>query len=200
MLRKTKTIISNASTLLLSISLVSSSAYAQNIPIPSTWQGEITGQIYNQTFTLPVVIVLKQPISYEQNPLYLMIGSDPAEAVGSLMLVSAMSFNTSSGNVTLQYLSVQVRGNQIVATLNNQHIQESAAANQFTAPCFSDGGVVGCLMPTEPYIFTVGTTMILNCNDNQLIGKIQGTGTSIMGMSDIFELPYQAELRAIRSE
>jgi hypothetical protein len=200
MLTNIKIIVSTSSALLLSLNLISFPAHAQNIPIPSTWQGEITGQIHNQRFTLPVVIVLKPPISYEQNPLHLMIGSDPADAIGSLMLISALSFNTSSGNVTLQYLSVQVQENQIIATLNNQHTQESAAANQFTAPCFSDGGVVGCLMPTEPYLFTVGTTMILNFNGNQLIGQIQGNGTSIMGMSDIFELPYQGEFSAVRIE
>lgn len=164
----------------------------QAIPVSSEWEGEATGQVFGRAFRVPIFIETKKPFPGENNPFHVAIGDKQAtDEIGSFLLTSALEFTApySGGKATLQYLTVQVIGSQAKAVLTNEHRQEAAEANGFTAPNVSAqysselmrGVLQDALGQTEQLAFKRGATLIINFGGNQLSGNVEGFGTSYLG-------------------
>lgn len=184
--------------------LLATSTLRAEMPVPSRWEGEITGQVQNTAFRLPVAIEFKSPLPHENNPLNIFIGAGDPKDPGHLYLSSAMPFNTSSGPVTLQYLMVTINESQIQAKLTDSHAAEAAKANGFSGPNVSaqeasdlmKGVLRDALGATEMFGFNIGATLVIDLNGNRLSGTIQGSGNSYTATSS--RVPYRAGLIANR--
>ncbi|MBM9614143.1 hypothetical protein JWJ90_07560 [Desulfobulbus rhabdoformis] len=148
--------------LIVACSLLVSIAFAAP-PLPSTWQGQANGNIHGVAFHQPMVLELKQPLAYENNPLHLFLGTTTDDQVGGLYLVSAAKFSgggsgyvydknpsgigiykkrivphsydtPSPGTALAQYLSITIQGDTVTAILSNTNSKLAAAANSFTGP------------------------------------------------------------------
>ena len=185
----------------LALMLVATRTWA-DVPVPSRWRGEITGQVYHKTFRLPVLIEFKGSLPFENNPLNIYVGAGDPNQIGHLFLSSAMQFQTTQGFVTLQYLTVSVQGTQVTATLTNHHGAEAAKANGFSGPNASadqasslmKGVLRDAFGAVEMFTFSLGTTLHLHVNGNHLSGMIQGAGSSCTGTSS--QVDYRANLTA----
>ncbi|OEU62302.1 MAG: hypothetical protein BBJ57_05865 [Desulfobacterales bacterium PC51MH44] len=175
------------------------------MPVPGEWRGQIAGQVYNRTFRLPVAIIIKKPLPFENNPLNIYIGAgDPNKDIGHIYLSSAQQFNTTRGPVTLQYLSIAIRGSRLQGRLTDDHSGESAVLNGFNGPNVSaeeaselmKGILQQAWGPTEMFRFFVGTTIVLNFDGNTLSGSVQGEGGSYTGTSS--SVRYTARIVATR--
>ena len=164
----------------------------QAIPVHSEWKGKATGQVFGRAFNVPIFIEIKKSLPGENNPFHIAIGDEKdANKIGSFLIMSALQFTApySGGKATLQYLTVHVRGSQAKAVLTNEHRQEAAAANAFTAPNVSAqysselmrGVLQDALGPTEQFAFKRGATLIINFGGNQLNGIVEGFGSSYLG-------------------
>jgi hypothetical protein len=192
--------------LILLFAMVSPPNVWAGMPVPSTWQGEITGQTHNTTFRLPLVIEFKRPLSQENNPLNIFIGAGDPGDIGHIYLSSALGMSTNSGPATLQYLSVSVRGSHLEARLTNHHGAAAAKANGFSGPNVSAEQASDLMRdvlrdawgPTEMFAFGIGATLVMDVNGNRLTGEIQGSGSSYTGTSSNVE--YRANLSAQRAK
>ena len=191
--------------LLLASCLLISANLRAEVPIPSRWQGEIVGRVHNKTFRLPVTIEITRALPFEGNPFHLFLGAGNPKNVGHVYLASAMRFNTSSGPATLRYLSISLRGNQLMARLTKTHGAEAAKANGFSGPNVSAaqasplmrGVLRNAWGPTEMFAFSRGAALTLRFQRNQLFGTVQGTGSSYTGTSS--SVTYQARMAARRA-
>lgn len=181
-------------------------AWAQP-PVPSRWQGEITGTVQNKPFRLVVDIELKQPILDEENPFHLFIGAGEPENTGHLFLTSAIQLENPPGSgrlVTLQYLTIRVQGSRIQSTLTDVHSKESAKANGFSGPNVSAEEASDLMKDilknawgkSEMFGFNTGAAVSMEFTDNQISGTIQGRGYSYTGSSSL--VPYRGQFRARR--
>ncbi len=172
--------------------------------VPSQWKGEIAGQVYNQSFRLPVSIELSPPLPHENNPLHLFIGVGNPKAVGNVYISSAMQINTSRGPATLQYFTIYIQGSRLQARLTNHHGAEAAKSNGFSGPNVSAQQASDLMKDvlrnawgaTEMFWFNVGTSLVITFNGSELSGSIQGSGGSYTGTSS--PVQYRAQLRARR--
>ncbi len=172
------------------------------------WKGDIEGRAYNQSFRLPVSVVIDKPLPYETNQVRLSISAGGSSQVGNLALKSSLEFNApySGGKVTLQYFSVRLEGGRLEATLTNGHKAEAAAFNGFTAPNVTAQSAPGgpgqelykSMGPTEMFAFHEGATIIINLNGNSLTGSVQGKGYSYTGIFPTPDVSYQADFSARR--
>lgn len=173
-------------------------------PVPSSWEGEITGQVHNKSFRLPVTIELKKSLPHEKNPFHLFIGAGDPDDIGHVYLSSAIQFGNDP--VTLQYLTISMQGNRLQASLTDDHSSEAAKANGFSGPNVSAEEASDLMKDvlrsawgnSEMFGFRVGATLTLNFNNNQLSGTIQGSGGSYTATSS--QVRYQARLEARRSQ
>lgn len=181
------------------------SAPGARIGVPSRWQGQIQGMVFNQPFRLPLIIDLQPPMRMERNPVHLFLGAGNDYQVGGLQLHSALSFAApSGGNVTLQYFNVGVRGSQLRAVLVNDQASAAAAINGFTGPNVTAltappvmRGVYESLGPTEIFIFAPGAEVTIQFNGNQLTGTVRGVAsTSLVGIFPTPEVVYTATFSA----
>ena len=174
------------------------------VPIPSNWQGEIVGRVFNKMFRLPVTIEIRRPLPFERNPFHLFVGAGNPKDIGHVYLASAMRFNTSRGPATLRYLSVFLQGNRVRARLTKTHGAEAAKATGFSGPNVSAaqasplmrGVLRNAWGPTEMFSFGRGATLMLRFQENRLSGTVQGTGSSYTGTSS--SVVYQARMAARR--
>ncbi len=174
------------------------------IPIPSVWKGQIAGTVYNRSFSLPVIIEIKQALPHENNPLHIYVGTDNPQDIGHLYLTSALQFKASNGLVTLNYLAISVKGQRLQARLINTHGSEAAKANGFTGPNVSaeqasnlmKGILRDAWGPSEMFGLKVGATLFLNFQGNQLYGAIKGFGSSYTATSS--DIQYVGNIRATR--
>ena len=175
-------------------------------PIGSKWGGIVEGQVFNQRFKLPVVIEFNRPLLGESNPFQLLVTVGTPQQVGNANLSSSLSLNAPSGAVTLQYFSIQANRSRLVARLTNSGTAEAAAANQFYAPNISSEyapsimkEVYTPLGASELFAYDEGATVNLSYNSKgQLIGRIQGDGSSAAGIFPLPPTSYQATLVAER--
>ncbi len=147
--------------LLLAIILGTGIVQAQ-VPIPSKWEGKVTGRVYGIEFSLPITIEISSALPHEKNPFHLFIGSTSNANAGDLLLVSAMQVSTdgggikygtgsamgvyterqvphssrqpSSGSALLQYFTIKLEGSQVTGVLTNVNRKEAATVNVFTGP------------------------------------------------------------------
>jgi hypothetical protein len=190
--------------LVISCLLVSTNLRAE-VPIPSRWQGEIVGRVYNKTFRLPVTIEISRQLPFERNPFHLFLGAGNPKNVGHVYLSSAMRFNTSRGPATLRYLAISLRGNQLRARLTETHGAEAAKVNGFSGPAVSAAQASPLMRDvlrnawgsTEMFCFSRGTVLMLRFQGNQLSGTVQGAGNSYTGTSS--SVAYQARMVARRA-
>lgn len=188
--------------LIVVILLTTAGAWAE-IPVPSQWQGEITGQVHNTPFRLPVVIEFNRPLPYENNPLHIFVGAGDPNDMGHLYLSSALELNTSRGPATLQYLTISMQGSQLQARLSDDHRAEAAKSNGFSGPNVSaeqasdlmKGVLRDVLGATEMFGFDIGATLAIHIDGSQLSGTIQGSGSSYTGTSS--QVKYRANLTAM---
>lgn len=176
-------------------------------PVPSRWQGEITGKVYNQTFRGMVELELKPALPHENNPFHLFIGAGNPQDIGHLFLSSAMQFRTSPVSnriATLQYLTIYLQGNRVQATLTDDHGGEAAKANGFGGPNVSaaqasdlmKGVLQNAWGNSEMFGFSRGATLMIQFNSNRMSGTIRGMGSSYTATSSPVE--YQAQFQAQR--
>jgi hypothetical protein len=171
-------------------------------PIGSQWRGVAEGQVSNERFRLPVAIEFNRSLPGESNPFQLSVGIGTPQQVGNANLFSSLSFNTSSGVVTLQYFSIRANRSQLVARLVNSRTAEAAAANQFYASNISAAyapsvmeDVYSSLGNFELFAYDEGATINLSYNNRgQITGRIQGSGSSAAGISPLPPIGYQATL------
>ncbi|MBW2094001.1 MAG: hypothetical protein JRI80_03860 [Deltaproteobacteria bacterium] len=189
---------------LMAALLVSAGDVRAEIPIPSNWQGEIVGRVFNKVFRLPVTIEIRRPLPFERNPFHLFLGAGNPKDIGHLYLASAMRFNTSRGPATLRYLSIFLQGNQLRARLTETHGAEAAKVNGFSGPNVSAVQASPLMRdvlrnawgPTEMFGFSRGTMLTLRFQGNRLSGIVQGAGNSYTGTSS--SVVYQARMAARR--
>lgn len=125
------------------------------------------------------------------------IGIGTPQQVGNSNLYSALTHNNGA---VLQYLSIQASSSELVAQLSNRHTAEAAAANQFYASNVSAQyappvmqGIYGSLGAAEPFVFNEGSTVVMGFDENgRLVGKIEGTGSSVAGIFPVPPIGYQA--------
>ena len=180
-----------------------SDTWAQ-MPVPSLWRGEISGQVHNAGFRLPVTVEIKPALPHEANPFHLFVGAGEPSQVGHVFLSSAMQFGTSRGPATLQYLAVSMQGARLTANLTSDHRAEAAKANGFCGPNVSaeqasdlmKGVLRDAWGATEMFGFTVGARLTADLNANQLAGAIEGSGGSYTATSSA--VPYRARFSATR--
>ena len=173
-------------------------------PIPSQWRGEITGQVHNTKFRLPVSIEIKPPLPFENNPLNIFVGAGNPTDIGHLFLASAMKFNTSRGPVTLQYLSISIRQTRLQARLTDHHGAEAAKGNGFSGPNVSAEQASDLMKDVlrnawgsaEMFGFNVGATLVIDFSGNRLSGTVQGLGSSYTGTTS--GVAYGARMTATR--
>lgn len=174
-------------------------------PVPSKWQGVITGKVYNKTFRLPVVLEIKPALQHENNPFHLFLGAGDTKDIGNLFFSSAMKFSTRSGGVaTLQYVTITMQGNRLRAILTDTHKAEAAKANGFGGPNVSAVQASPLMRDvlknaygnSEMFAFVRGATMTIQFNGSQLSGVISGKGGSYTATSS--DVPYQAQFQARR--
>lgn len=189
---------------LMIIFVLSAANVRAEVPVPSNWQGEIVGRVFNKVFRLPVTIEIRRPLPFERNPFHLFVGAGNPKDIGHVYLASAMRFNTSHGPATLPYLSISVRGNEMRAKLTETHGAEAAKVNGFSGPNVSAGQASPLMRdvlrnawgPTEMFGFSRGTMLTLRFQGNQLSGNLQGAGNSYTGTSS--SVVYQARMAARR--
>jgi hypothetical protein len=174
----------------------------------SQWQGEIRGQVYGQSFHLPLDVVFREPLPDENNPVNVFLGAGDPSQVGNVFLTSASQYTVSSGQVTLQYFSVETSGSELSAILTDAHFSEAAAANLFTAPNVSAQSapegpgrqIYETMGPTEMFAFLEETQLNVNVSGDTLSGNVQGSGQSITGVFPTGDVVYSAEFTAARVE
>jgi hypothetical protein len=174
------------------------------VPVPSAWQGQITGQVHNTPFRLQVSIEIKSPLPFESNPVHIFVGAGNPSDIGHLFLASATQLNTYRGTATLQYLSLSLQGDKLSAVLTDTHSAEAAKANGFSGPNVSAAEASDLMRdvlqnawgPTEMFGFDRGATLSINFQGNTLSGSIQGAGGSYTGTSS--QVHYRAEMTAAR--
>ncbi|MDD2466423.1 MAG: hypothetical protein PHI97_20680 [Desulfobulbus sp.] len=173
-------------------------------PVPSQWQGEISGQVHGTFFRIPVTLALSSPISGEQNPFHVFIGAGETDQFGHVTLSSAIQVNTRHGLVTLKYLSVTTQDTRFSAHLTQDHTTEAAKINGFSGPNVS-AAEVSTLMKdvlrnawgsSEMFGFSVGTRLVAEQRGHELWGTLAGSGRSCTGTSS--EVFYQAQFKAVR--
>lgn len=186
------------SSIFLAIGIVlSHSSFAQAFPVKSQWQGIAKGQVFNQTFQLPIVIEFNPAKPGENNPFNLAIGIGTPQQIGNSNLYSALTY---SNGATLQYLSIQASPSQLEAQLDNHHTAEAAAANQFYASNVSAQyappvmqSIYGSLGTAELFVFNEGSSIVMGFDENdRLVGRIEGTGSSVAGIFPVPPIGYQA--------
>ena len=176
-------------------------------PVPSRWQGEIKGTVYNKPFTLMVELELKRALPHENNPFHLFIGAGNPQNMGHLFLSSAIQKKTSSVSnriATLQYLTIYQQGNRLQATLTNDHRAEAAKANGFSGPNVSAAEASDLMRDilknawgnSEMFGFSRGASLLIQFNSNGMSGTIQGRGSSYTATSSTVQ--YQAQFQARR--
>jgi len=188
----------------MSVFLISAANVRAEVPVPSKWQGEIVGRVFNKVFRLPVVIEIKRPLPFERNPFHLFLGAGNPKDIGHLYLASAMRFNTSRGPATLQYLSIFLQGNHLRARLTETHGAEAAKVNGFSGPNVSAEQASPLMRdvlrnawgPSEMFGFSKGAMLTLRFQGNRLSGTVQGVGNSYTGTSS--SVVYQARMAARR--
>ena len=177
--------------------VLSNSSLTQAFPVRSEWRGEAKGQVFNQTFQLPIVVKFKPAVSGENNPFHLSIGIGTPQQVGNSALFSTLVHDNGA---VLQYLTIQASSSNLVAQLSNRHTAAAAAINQFTAPNVSAQhaptimqNIYADLGATEFFVFNEGSSIVMSLDDNgRLVGKIEGTGSSIVGIFSLPPVDYQA--------
>ena len=144
----------------------------------------------------------------EDNPLHVFVGAGDSSRVGDLGLYSAWQFAPpSGGRVTLQYLSVEMQGSRLEATLTDEHGSEAAVINQFTAPNVTAQNAppgpasqpFENLGPTELFGFHQGTELTMHSTGERLTGDIRGSGYSLTGVFPLPDVNYQARFVATRT-
>lgn len=206
--------------------LVLAPAAAQ--PVPSTWEGRLRGLAAGQSFDLPLVIELRQPLASEQNPCHLFAGTEAEGQVGALTLVSALEVATGGriigyeagrigiytrdrawdpgrGNLTVRFFQLRREANALSGTLGDPGTGISAAVNGFTGPNISareasevTRAIHEALGPTEMFLFERGATIRLEFRQGTLTGTVQGSGRSVMNTSS--PVPYRAQIEAKRKK
>jgi hypothetical protein len=171
---------------------------------PSQWEGEISGNIENQPFHLPVTVELGKPIAGEKNPVHLFIGAgEPSRDLGHVLLMSANQLQKGKSKTTIQYLAVKREGNRILATMTDSGQAEAAAINGFTGPNVSAQQASDLMRDvlqsawgeTEIFSFLTGTSAELTISGESLSGTLLGSGVSFTGTS---RAEYSATLNAKR--
>lgn len=139
--------------------LLSAAVFGQ-VPVPSAWEGRVTGTLRGVRFDLPVSLELKPALPFEKNPFHLFVGTTEVKRVGDFGLMSAAEMGTGGsvktysqsrwggigiydktvarvpgrGNVTLQYLSMRQEGSVVTAALSETQADAAAAGNIFVGP------------------------------------------------------------------
>ena len=181
-------------------------------PLVGTFRGTISGAVAGQSFSHPLVLEIRPPVTGETNPVHLALSTVvPTTTVGYLFLTSALGgtwdcppewiCRTSQRirGLTLKYMDVQVNGARVTATLNDQHAREAAAVNGFVAPdvCAAAYGSMAwlyCLIP-GPQDFTAreGTAVDLTLNGAQITGAVRALkGTSLIQVMPLPDFTYEA--------
>ncbi|MGD9947872.1 MAG: hypothetical protein AB7U29_05260 [Desulfobulbus sp.] len=174
------------------------------IPVPSRWQGEISGEVHGVAFNLPISLELSPPIAGEQNPFHVFVGTGEADQVGNVYLSSAVRVNTSQGPVTLQYLSVSAQDARFSVNLTQNHGAEAAKVNGFSGPNVSADQASNLMKDvlrsawgaSEMFGFTVGAEVEVEQRGNELVGSLAGSGRSYTGTST--DVIYRAQFKAVR--
>jgi len=173
---------------------------------PGRWEGEIQGRVFDRSFRMPVSVQFGEPLPFENNPVHVSVGAGDPSRIGYGFLESAGRFTVSSGEVTLQYFSVETRGSQLRAVLTDEHRDEAAKINLFTAP-----NVTGRYAPpgpaqqlyeddlTEIFAFLEGTELVMEVSGERLTGTLEGSGQSITGIFPLPDVVYRAGFSATRA-
>lgn len=175
------------------------------VAVPSNWEGEIVGRVFDKVFRLPISIEIRKPLPFEKNPFHLFIGAGNPQDIGHLFLASAVRFNTRRGTATLRYLTIFLQGSQVQARLTQTHHGEAAKVNGFSGPNVSAGqasplmrGVLrNAWGATEMFGFGRGAVLTLSFQGNRLSGSVQGAGNSYTGTSS--SVVYRGKLAARRT-
>lgn len=172
----------------------------------SEWKGEIQGQVYNQSFRLPVSISITEPLPDESNRVRLNMNAGNPSQIGHLALTSSLQLNTpyTGRQVTLQYCSIELQGAQLKAVLTNEHKGEGAVYNSFIAPNVSAESapegpgreVYKAMGPTEMFAFHQGAIVTMNLNGNELSGEVLGKGYSAAGIFATPDVVYRGKFTA----
>ena len=188
-------------------------------PIPSTWQGELSGTIHGVAVHQSVVLELQPPLPYETNPFHLFLGTATSNQLGDISLVSAAQFfsggtgyvydnqptgigiykkrvrphqkdRPAPGTALVQYLTLFIQGEQVVARLTDTNSKLSAAANTFTGPNVSAleaspvmRSVMQSMGATEMFLVQQGAELRLRFDKNRAEGSFQGIGRSVINTS-----------------
>lgn len=175
------------------------------VPVPSDWKGQIKGEVYGQSFTLPFRIEITRRLRKERNPFHLFAGtsSQPSNDVGSSLLTSAQRYLTpiTGRKAILRYLQVTANGGTIRAKLVNTHQDEAAVINGFTAPnvCLSVYTPFECVIPgPELFAFHKGATVELRISGRQMRGSLVGTGFGYTQILPYPEVRYSGTITAKR--
>lgn len=179
----------------------------QGIPLPSRWSGYVTGQVHQSRFRLPITIECSQPLPGELNPANVFMAIGEESQVGQALLFSARQFTTpyTGRTATLQYLAVEIRGQQIRAQLIDDHAAEAAVMNGFTAgnlsaetapPVMRD--IYRSLGTTELFAFRRGARVVMERQGDRLFGALQGAGHSYTGIFPLPDIGYEGQFEAVR--
>lgn len=205
--------------------LMAAAACAQP-PVPSRWEGEVSGSIRGRTFRMPVNLELSAALPHEKNPFHLALTTASFNKIGDLLLASASSVGTGgptreytagpvgvygtttgrtpgSGNVTLQYFTLKVDGQQVTAELTETQAAAAASMNSFVGPNVSAEeasdlmrGVHEALGPTEIFVLGRGAVLRLRFAPDGVTGSFEGKGRSVLNTSS--DVPLTFTLRARR--
>lgn len=186
--------------------VLSNSLLTQAFPIRSKWRGTAKGQVFNKTFQLPIVVEFNPAVSGENNPFNLRvgIGTNPQEIGHSDMFSALKHVN----GAVLQYLTIQASSSKLTAQLDNRHTAAAAAINQFSASNVSAQyapsimqHIYASLSATEFFVFNEGSRMVMSLDEHgRLVGKIEGTGSSVIGIFPLPPVNYQASFTLEREQ
>jgi hypothetical protein len=192
---------------LLALTCMPSPSQAAEFPVPSQWSGHFVGQVHQARFKLPVTLELGRPFPGESNPVHVFFAVGQESQVGQALLSSAQQFRTpyTGRTTTLQYLTISVRGSQLLAQLTDDHSAEAAVLNGFTAgnisaetapPGMHD--VYRSLGATEMFAFRRGAKLVMQIRGNEISGTLQGVGHSYTGIFPLPDIGYKGHFEVVR--
>ena len=169
------------------------------------WAGTIRGEVYRQTFELPIQIDLARPSEEERNPVALRLLADRG-AIGGVGLMSFTNAVTPTGQVAaIHHLTIDAQATRLRAVTASDYRQASRAINAFTGP-----NVELTVAPTGPEKETlrIRDNELFGFDDNlrlelaftadDLRGTLTGSGTSYTAQFAMPGVVYRGDITARR--